>query len=79
MSVIISTCLALGAGAANAASVVAADAAVVHSATFASELAVIDKTVFQAGQMVDFSGTSIFWVLGGGLVALSLVARRISR
>ena len=62
----------------QAATVAAADAGIVQTATFAGELAVIDKAMFQAGQMIDFGGANIFWVLGGGLIALSLVARRIS-
>lgn len=78
IAVLILSWLGFGVTAAQAATVAAADAGVVQ-ATLTGELAVIDKAIFQAGgSMIDFRKTNIFWVLGGGLVALSLVARRIS-
>lgn len=81
ISALIFSCLSVASAntqAAAAATVAAADAGIVKTATFAGELAVIDKAVFQPGQVIDLGGANIFWVLGGGLVALSLVARRIS-
>ena len=38
----------------------------------------LKTTIFTAGPMLDFGGANIFWVLGGGLVAVSLLARRVS-
>lgn len=78
VSAVIFSCLGLAAAGVQAATVAAADAGLVQTATFAGELGVLDKAIFQGGQMIDFGGANIFWVLGGGLVALSLVARRIS-
>lgn len=78
VSAVIFSCLGLAAAGVQAATVAAADAGLVQTATFAGELAVLDKAIFQGGQTLDFGGANIFWVLGGGLVALSLVARRIS-
>lgn len=79
ISAVLVTCLTLGTAVANAASVAAADAGMVQTATFAGGLAGIDKAFLKAAQMVDLGGSSnVLWVLGGGLVALSLVARRKS-
>jgi len=79
ISVSVSFFLGLGACAVHAATVAAADAGMVQTAKLAGEIANIDKDIFQVSQTFDFGGANIFWVLGGGLVALSLVARRISR
>ncbi len=38
----------------------------------------IDSAMLKIGQLIDFGGTHIFWVLGIGLIAFSLVARRVS-
>lgn len=43
-----------------------------------SELIKLNEVTFQTGWIGDLGGTGVFWVLGGGLVAVSLVARRIS-
>ncbi len=38
----------------------------------------LEAVIFEIGQLADFGGTTIFWVLGIGLIAFSLVARRVS-
>jgi hypothetical protein len=43
-----------------------------------SESAGMDEVIREAGQTLDIGGTHIFAVLGGGLVAVSLLARRKS-
>jgi hypothetical protein len=42
------------------------------------EQARIEEAAFGAVRIIDLGGTNILWVLGGGLVAVSLVARRVS-
>ena len=48
------------------------------TAALASPLAEIKPAIFSAGDILDLNGATIFWVLGGGLVAVSLLARRVS-
>lgn len=38
----------------------------------------VRATIFAGREILDLRGASIFWVLGGGLVAVSLLARRVS-
>jgi hypothetical protein len=38
----------------------------------------VNAAIFTAGPMLELKGANIFWVLGGGLVAVSLLARRVS-
>jgi len=48
------------------------------TAALTSPLAEIKPAIFSAGDILDLHGANIFWVLGGGLVAVSLLARRVS-
>lgn len=79
ISTVLATFLTLSAVSANAAAVAAADAGMVQTATFAGELAAFDQAFLKAVHLTDIGSSNILWVLGGGLVALSLVARRRSR
>ena len=38
----------------------------------------LDQETFRTGWTADHQGTGILWVLGGGLLAVSVVARRMS-
>jgi hypothetical protein len=67
--------LVLG-SASSAASALKADAAAVKIAAVSSELSAVEKAAFQAGWITGLEDTNVFWVLGGGLVAAGLVARR---
>lgn len=60
------------------ASALNAKMSVAKTAVLASEPARIEAAMFKAGGILDLRGANIFWVLGGGLVAVSLLARRIS-
>jgi hypothetical protein len=69
--------LLLGAGSVSAATL-ESQAVAVRPATQYSQLIGIDSVTRKAGQALDIGGTHIFAVLGGGLIAVSLVARRRS-
>ncbi|MCG6865948.1 MAG: hypothetical protein LJE58_11035 [Thiogranum sp.] len=51
---------------------------VAKTAVLVSEPARLEAPIFKAGGILNLRGANIFWVLGGGLVAVSLLARRIS-
>ena len=71
--------LALGAGNGHASTVEAKAVAVQPVAVMPdSERVGMDAVIRKAGQILDIGGTNIFAVLGGGLVAVSLLARRKS-
>ncbi|MGD8671986.1 MAG: hypothetical protein PVF07_02220 [Thiogranum sp.] len=48
------------------------------TAVLAGEPVPLEAAIFKAGGILNRRGANIFWVLGGGLVAVSLLARRIS-
>lgn len=60
------------------ASALKADVSGPKTAVLAGEAARREAAIFQAGGILNLRGANIFWVLGGGLVAVSLLARRIS-
>jgi hypothetical protein len=60
------------------ASTLNADMSVAKTAVLVSEPARLEAAIFKAGGIFNLRGANIFWVLGGGLVAVSLLARRIS-
>lgn len=60
------------------ASTLNADMSVAKTAVLVSEPARLEAPIFKAGGILNLRGANIFWVLGGGLVAVSLLARRIS-
>jgi hypothetical protein len=60
------------------ASTLNADMSVAKTAVLVSEPARPEAPIFKAGGILNLRGANIFWVLGGGLVAVSLLARRIS-
>ena len=51
---------------------------VAGSAARADDMRRSNWVMLRKGQMLNIRGGTIFWVLGGGLVAVSLVARRVS-
>jgi len=55
-----------------------ADAAVARTSALEVERMGLDQETFRTGWKADHEGTGILWVLGGGLVAVSVVARRMS-
>ena len=57
------------------ASALNADMSVAKTAVLAGEPVRLEAEIFKAG---GIRGANIFWVLGGGLVAVSVLARRIS-
>jgi hypothetical protein len=61
-----------------AASVPEVDALAVKITGVGVERTNIEEAAFGAVRIIDLGGTNILWVLGGGLVAVSLVARRVS-
>lgn len=50
----------------------------VKTSALTGPLAEIKPAIFSAGDILELHGANIFWVLGGGLVAVSLLARRVS-
>ncbi len=71
--------LALGVGSGHASNLESKAVAVQPvPATQESQLLGIDAVIRKAAQTLDIGGTNIFAVLGGGLVAVSLLARRKS-
>jgi hypothetical protein len=60
------------------ASALKADMSVAKTAVLAGEPVRLEAAIFRAGGILNRPGANIFWVLGGGLVAVSLLARRIS-
>ena len=60
------------------ASALNADMSVAKTAVFVGEPARLEAAIFKAGGILKLRDGNIFWVLGGGLVAVSLLARRIS-
>ncbi len=77
VTVISGVCLGMASAGAYAATA-AAETGAAHAKFGIGGLAAINSALVQIGQMINFGGANIFWVLGGGLVGLSLVARRTS-
>jgi hypothetical protein len=78
VSAAIFSVLVMGPAVASAAAKEADQLGAVKTSALSGPLAEIKPAIFSAGKILDMQGVNIFWVLGGGLVAVSLLARRIS-
>ena len=54
------------------------EAVVARPSALEGERMGLDQETFRTGWKADHEQTSILWVFGGGLVAVSVVARRMS-
>jgi hypothetical protein len=70
--------LAVGIGQAASLETLESKAAAVEPVARDNKLVGVNTVIRNAGQRVDIGGGNIFVVLGGGLVAVSLLARRRS-
>jgi hypothetical protein len=77
VSAVVMSVLLLGAGSGHAATR-ESKAAAVESVTQPGKVVGVGSVLRKAGQTLDIGGTHIFAVLGGGLIAVSLLARRKS-
>ena len=77
VSVVVMSVLVMGAGNGYA-TTHKSKAAVVEPVTQPGEVVGVGSVLRNGGQALDIGGTHIFAVLGGGLIAVSLLARRKS-